>query len=37
MGPAVAAFEAEFGEITDEETTAVSRSDRRDAEVVRGP
>lgn len=33
---AIADYEAEFGEITDEEITAQRRADRRDAVVVRG-
>lgn len=36
LGDAVAAYEAEFGEITAEETDAQRRADREDAVVVRG-
>src|SRR5262249_28869640 len=36
MSEAVAAYEAKFGEITEEELTAQSRADRRSAIIIRG-
>jgi hypothetical protein len=36
MGEAIAAYEAEFGAISDEELRAQERADRRSARVVRG-
>jgi len=36
MADAIAAYEAEFREFTDEELAAQRRADRRDAIVVRG-
>ncbi|HVF14057.1 MAG TPA: hypothetical protein VM942_05615 [Acidimicrobiales bacterium] len=36
LGDAIAAYEDEFGEITDEEIATLQRSDREDAVVVRG-
>ncbi len=37
LAQAVAAYEAEFGPITDEELAAQQRADRAAARVVRGP
>lgn len=37
LAAAVADFEREFGEITDEEISAQRRADRQHATVVRGP
>ena len=36
LASAIAAYEAEYGEITDEEMAAVGRADRQGAVVVRG-
>jgi hypothetical protein len=36
LASAIAAYEAEYGEITDEEMAAVERADRQAAVVVRG-
>lgn len=36
LASAIAAYEAEYGEITDEEMAAVERADRQGAVVVRG-
>lgn len=36
LSEAIAGYEADFGEITDEEITAQRRADRQDAVVVRG-
>ena len=37
MGDAIAAYEAEFGEISPEELVAQRRADRQSARVIRGP